>query len=61
MIRSRRSVLTTVAGLAAAALAAPVLAGDNRGLLRVADVACSGSRASWALRKMVQLGAALDR
>jgi thiol-disulfide isomerase/thioredoxin len=37
MIKSRRSVLTTVAGLAAAALAAPVLAGDNRGLLQVAD------------------------
>ena len=37
MIRSRRSVLTTVAGLAAAAMAAPVLAGDNRGLLQVAD------------------------
>ena len=37
MIRSRRSVLTTVAGLAAAALAAPALAGDNRGLLQVAD------------------------
>src|SRR5580693_7743500 len=37
MIRSRRSVLTTVAGLAAAALAAPVLAGDNRGLVRLAD------------------------
>jgi thiol-disulfide isomerase/thioredoxin len=37
MIRSRRSVLTTVAGLAAAALAAPALAGDNLGLLRVAD------------------------
>src|SRR5271156_3321141 len=37
MIRSRRSVLATVAGLAAAALAAPALAGDNRGLLQVAD------------------------
>ena len=30
MIQSRRTVLTTVAGLAAAALAAPVLAGDKR-------------------------------
>jgi thiol-disulfide isomerase/thioredoxin len=37
MIKSRRSVLTTVAGLAAAALAAPVLASDNRKLLEVAD------------------------
>jgi thiol-disulfide isomerase/thioredoxin len=37
MIQSRRTVLTTVAGLAAAALAAPVLAGDNRKLLQVVD------------------------
>src|SRR5271156_2755186 len=37
MIQSRRTVLTTVAGLAAVALAAPVLAGANRNLLRVAD------------------------
>src|SRR6201993_5580133 len=37
MIRSRRSVLTTVAGLAAAAMAAPVLAGDNRRLVQLAD------------------------
>src|ERR1700758_2464175 len=37
MFQSRRTVLTTVAGLAAAALAAPVLAGDKRKLLQVAD------------------------
>jgi thiol-disulfide isomerase/thioredoxin len=37
MIKSRRSVLTTIAGLAAAALAAPVLADDNRKRLQVAD------------------------
>ena len=37
MIQSRRTVLTTVAGLAAAALTAPVLAVDNRKLLQVAD------------------------
>jgi thiol-disulfide isomerase/thioredoxin len=41
MIQSRRTVLTTVAGLAAATLAAPVLAGDNRNLLRVADARAS--------------------
>lgn len=41
MIQSRRSILTTVAGLAAAALAAPVLAGDNRNLLQVADARAS--------------------
>src|SRR6202012_4232646 len=37
MIQSRRTVLTTVAGLAAATVAAPVLAGDNRKLLQVVD------------------------
>jgi thiol-disulfide isomerase/thioredoxin len=41
MIQSRRTVLTTVAGLAAAALAAPVLAGDNRNFLRGADARAS--------------------
>ena len=44
MIQSRRSVLTAVAGLAAAALAAPVLAGDNRGLLQVADARTGKNR-----------------
>jgi thiol-disulfide isomerase/thioredoxin len=37
MIQSRRTLLTTVAGLAAAALAAPVLAGDNRKPVQVAE------------------------
>jgi hypothetical protein len=43
MIQSRRTVLTTVAGLAAAALAAPVLAGDKRRLLQ----ATPESRVVW--------------
>lgn len=37
MIQSRRTLLTTVAGLAAAARAAPVLAGDNRKPVQVAE------------------------
>jgi len=37
MIKSRRSVLTSVAGLAAAAMAARLLAGDNRRLVQLAD------------------------
>jgi thiol-disulfide isomerase/thioredoxin len=37
MIQSRRTLLTTVAGVAAAALAAPVLAGDNHKPVQVAE------------------------
>ena len=37
MIQSRRTLLTTVAGVAAAALAAPVLAGDNHKPDQVAE------------------------
>lgn len=37
MIQSRRTLLTTIAGLAAAALAAPVVAGDGRKAVELAD------------------------
>jgi hypothetical protein len=57
MIRSRRSVLTTVAGLTAAALAAPVLAGDSPSGGRRPRTGSEFCRH----HEMVQLGAALDR
>jgi thiol-disulfide isomerase/thioredoxin len=37
MTQSRRTLLTTIAGLAAAAVAAPVIAGDSREPVRLAD------------------------
>src|ERR1700741_3858023 len=52
MIKSRRSVLTTVAGLAAAALAAPVLASDKRKLLEVADARTAAANFAGITRRV---------